>query len=135
MNRVTLIGKLGADPELKVLNGGKSVCNFRVACSEKYKDASGADKEVTEWVNCVLWGKSGEYLAKNAQKGSKVFIEGSLKTETYEKNGEKRYATKVNARFVEVIASGKRSDSPAGRAATPDTGDFGGADDDDSMPF
>lgn len=94
-NKVELIGNLGQDPEQRTLQNGTMVCSFTLATSETYKDKAGAKQTITEWHNCVAWNKTAELISKYAKKGSGILVEGKLKTESYDKNGEKRYITKV----------------------------------------
>ena len=103
LNKVQLIGNLGKDIELKQLQT-TSVANLAVATSEKWtKD--GQTKEHTEWHNVTVWGKTAENCAKYLKKGSKVYVDGKIKTEVYEKNGENRYATKIVAHSVLFLGS------------------------------
>ena len=95
VNKVILIGNLGKDPECKVLESGQMVANFPVATTEKWKDKNGNPQEATEWHNCQAWGKGAEIIEKYLKKGSKVFIEGKIKTRSYEKDGQTRYATEI----------------------------------------
>lgn len=97
LNKVQLIGNLGSDPEIRSTPSGSQVANFRVACSESWKDQSGQRQERTEWVTCVAWRAQAEIAQKYLRKGSKVYVEGKLQTRTWEdKNvGGKRYATEV----------------------------------------
>lgn len=153
LNKVMLLGNLGADPELKVTSGGQAVLKMRLAVSESYLDKSGTKQERTEWVSISLWGKRGEALSKFLTKGERIFVEGSLRTSSYEKDGEKRYRTEVNA--TNAILCGRKRDGAAdpaddsppretrSRAAPAQAqsepaddfgGDYSGADD-DSIPF
>lgn len=112
LNRVMLMGNLGADPEVRVTQGGTAVMNLRIACSDNFKDRSGEWKERTEWVNVVIWGKRAEGLAKCLQKGSTIFVEGRLQTTSYDdREGVKRYKTEVVAGNV-LLCGGKGK--PAG---------------------
>ena len=95
VNKVILIGNLGKDPECKVLQSGQMVTNLTVATAEKWKDKDGNPQEATEWHNCQIWGKGAEIAEKYLKKGSKVFIEGKIKTRSYEKDGQTRYATEI----------------------------------------
>ena len=97
LNKVQLIGNLNSDPEIRSTPSGSQVANFRVACSESWKDQSGQRQERTEWVTCVAWRAQAEIAQKYLRKGSKVYVEGKLQTRTWEdKNvGGKRYATEV----------------------------------------
>jgi single-strand DNA-binding protein len=115
LNRVMLLGNLGADPELKVTQGGQAVLKLRLATTERYKDKSEQWQERTEWHSVTVWGRRGEALAKILGKGSTIFVEGSLRTSSYEKEGEKRYRTEIIAN--NIILAGRRGGSPeeAGR--------------------
>ena len=97
LNKVMLIGNLGADPEVRATPNGAQVANFRVACTETWKDQSGQRQERTEWVTIVAWRQQAEIAQKYLRKGSKVYVEGKLQTRQWEdKNGGgKRYATEV----------------------------------------
>jgi single-strand DNA-binding protein len=97
LNKVMLIGNLGADPEIRNTPNGAQVANFRVACTENWTDQSGQRQERTEWVTIVAWRKQAEIAQKYLRKGSKVYVEGKLQTRSWEdKNGGgKRYATEV----------------------------------------
>jgi single-strand DNA-binding protein len=106
LNRVMLLGNLGADPELKVTPGGQAVLKLRLATTETYLDRNQVRQERTEWHRITLWGKRGEALGKFLAKGDRIFVEGRLQTSSYEKNGEKRYSTEVVA--TNIILSGGR---------------------------
>lgn len=96
LNRVTLLGNLGQDPETRKLDGNVSVVRFSLATSEVYKDEHGQTKTHTEWHTIVLWRSLAELAEKYLKKGSLICIEGKLRTRTYEdKKGEKRYVTEV----------------------------------------
>ncbi len=108
LNRVTLIGRLGADPEIKATPSGAMVCNFSVATSESWKDkASGEKKEKTEWHRVQAWRELAEVCGKYLAKGREVCVEGKLQTRTYEKEGVKHYSTEVVADRVVFLGSGK----------------------------
>lgn len=114
LNRVMLLGNLGADPELRVTQGGQPVLKLRLATTETYLDKNNVRQEKTEWHSVTLWGKRGEALARFLKKGDRIFIEGALHTSSYEKNGEKRYSTEVNARNVILNGKGTGTGAPAG---------------------
>lgn len=95
LNKVMIIGNLGKDPESKMTTTGKSVSNFSVALSERYKDKSGNWQDKTEWVNVVVWERLSELASQYLKKGSKVYIEGRISTRSYEKDGATRYITEV----------------------------------------
>lgn len=107
LNRVMLLGTLGADAEQRFGQSGTCVLSWRMACNESwYDDKTKERKERTEWVSCVLFGKRAESLAKFMTKGAKFFVEGSLRTESYEKDGQKRYTTKVYVKEVLFAGGG-----------------------------
>ena len=108
LNRVMLLGNLGADPELRFTQGGQAVLNMRLATTESYLDKDKVRRERTDWHNVVVWGKRGEALAKILTKGSSVFIEGSLRTSSYDnKEGQKVYKTEINANNLILTGRGK----------------------------
>jgi single-strand DNA-binding protein len=139
LNKVMLLGNLGADPELRFTQGATAVLNLRLACSESYLDRNREKQERTEWVNVVIWGKRAEALSKFLRKGSRIFVEGGLRTSSYEdRDGNERRKTEVNATNI-ILAGGKREreegDSGAGRGGSrggggSSRGDYGGQDDD-----
>lgn len=103
LNRVQLIGRLGRDPESKFTPTGKKVCHFSIAVSNRWKDKSGEVKETTEWVNIEAWGRLGEVCQEYLKKASLVFVEGRLKTDKYDANGETKYFTKVVAQTLQFL--------------------------------
>lgn len=107
LNRVMLLGNLGADPELRFTQGGQAVLNLRLATTENYLDKNKQRQERTDWHDCVVWGARAEGLSKCLNKGSRILVEGSLRTSSYEKDGVKRHKTEVNVTNV-VFADGKR---------------------------
>lgn len=117
MNKVILLGNLGADPELRYTNAGAAVLSFRVATKETWVDKNRELQERTEWHTVVIFGPRAEGLARYLGKGSSVLIEGGLRTSSYEKDGQKRYKTEVHARDVLLL----------GRRATPVGSDAGGS--------
>jgi single-strand DNA-binding protein len=107
LNRVMLLGNLGADPELRYTQGGQAVLNVRLATTESYLDKDKVRRERTDWHNVVIWGKRGEGLAKVLSKGSTIFIEGSIRTSSYDdKEGQKRYKTEIVANNI-ILAGGR----------------------------
>ncbi|WP_437483492.1 single-stranded DNA-binding protein [Sorangium sp. So ce1014] len=121
LNRVMLLGNLGADPELRFTQGGQAVLNLRLATTESYLDRDKVRKERTDWHNVVIWGKRAEALGKILSKGSSIFIEGSLRTSSYDdRDGNKRYKTEVVANNV-LLTGGGRSRG----VANDDAGAFG----------
>jgi single-strand DNA-binding protein len=116
LNRVMLLGNLGADPELRVTPGGQAVLKLRLATNESYVDRNNVRQERTEWHRVTVWGRRAEALGKILQKGDLLFVEGRLQTSSYEKNGEKRYSTEVVANNIALPGSGRpRGEGSAGR--------------------
>jgi single-strand DNA-binding protein len=154
LNRVMLLGNLGADPELRMTSGGQAVLKLRLATSETYLDRNKVRQERTEWHSVIVWGRRGEALAKILAKGSRIFVEGGLRTSSYDdKEGHKRYKTEVVANNIILSGGGggrsgggggggpRHSDgpgeedapSPGGGGGFPDA-DYGGGGDDE-IPF
>lgn len=114
VNRVTLIGNLGRDPELRYTQSGQAVCNFSIATSERWQDKSGDAQERTEWHRIVVWGKSAEACAQYLAKGRPVYIEGKLQTRDWEdKQGNKRQSTEINALSVQFLGGKQDPGTPA----------------------
>lgn len=115
VNRVTLLGNLGKDPEVRSAGGGK-VANLSVATSESWKDkSSGEKKERVEWHRVVIWGPLAEVAEKYLRKGSKVYLSGSLQTRKWQKDGVDQYSTEVVLQGYGaelVMLDGKQSDQP-----------------------
>lgn len=104
INKVILIGNLGRDPETRYTQGGSAVTNFSVATSEAWKDRqSGEQQDRTEWHNVVCFARLAEIAGEYLRKGSKVYIEGSLRTSSWEKDGQKHYRTEVMARELQML--------------------------------
>lgn len=138
-NRVMLLGNLGADPEFKVTQGGSSVLKLRLATTERYMDRNGERQERTEWHSVVLWGKRAEALRKFLAKGSTIFVEGSLRTTSYEdRDGNKRYKTEVSVSNIVLAGrsgggAGARHEAPEPAEPAPQTpADYP---DDSDVPF
>lgn len=105
LNKVILIGYLGADPEFRITPQGLSICRFRIATAENFKDRSGTWQKSTEWHNIVVFGPIAEISSRFLKKGSKVCIEGRNKTRSYEVDGKRHYITEVIARSVVFLDS------------------------------
>lgn len=118
LNKVTLIGRLGKDPELRNTNAG-SVCNFSIATSEKYKDKStGETKEKTEWHNIVSWNKTADVAGKYLHKGDLVYVEGKIQTRSWEKDGVTRYTTEIVIFELKMLSTKRdNSSSPSQQAS------------------
>jgi len=140
LNRVMLLGNLGADPELRSTSGGQAVLKFRLATTESYLDRNKTRQDRTEWHNVVVWGKRAEALSRFLNKGSRLFVEGSLRTSSYEdREGNKKYRTEIHAQNI-VLCGGRggggsreagpeyddESGGSSGPAAGYDEGGLGG---------
>lgn len=111
MNRVLLVGRLTFDPDLKKTQAGLSVCNLSLATSEK-AERGGEQKEFTEYHRLVAWGTKADVIAKSCKKDSLIYVEGKIKTESYEKNGQKLKSTKIIVEQIRFLgtADGQHSD-------------------------
>ena len=143
VNKVILLGNLGADPELRYTNSGTAVANFRIATNERWSDKNGTAQERTEWHNIVAWGKLAEICGKYLKKGRSVYVEGRLQTRSWDDQaGNKRYTTEVVAQVMQMLGSrgseaqeGEWSARPATEEpAVPDI-PVGSAASDDDLPF
>ncbi|MFO0594082.1 MAG: single-stranded DNA-binding protein [Myxococcaceae bacterium] len=122
INKVILIGNLGADPEVRFTQGGQAVANFRIATSESWTDKSTGQKtEKTEWHRIVVWGKLAELCGEYLKKGRQCYCEGRLQTREWtDKEGKKNYTTEVVANTVQFLGGG------GGRGGGEGGGNFGG---------
>jgi single-strand DNA-binding protein len=123
VNKVILVGRLGADPEVKAIGSGSTVCRLNLATSETWiKD--GQKQERTEWHRITVWGKLAEICGKHLAKGRQVYVEGKLQTRSWEdQQGQKKYATEIVASTVQFLG-------PVGeRASTSSSQSSGGGDD------
>lgn len=106
LNKCMFIGRLGNDPEVRYMPNGNAVASFSIACGEKWKDQQGQAQERTEWVNLTAFGKLAEIVGEYLRKGSKVFVEGKMKTEKYtDNNGVEKYSTKIIAQNMQMLDS------------------------------
>ncbi len=107
INKVILVGNLGADPEVRYLASGDPVANISLATSESWKDkATGQNQERTEWHRVVIYGKMAEIASKYMKKGTKAYIEGSLRTRKWQdKNGQERYTTEIVCQDLQLLDS------------------------------
>ena len=117
LNRVQLIGNLGKDPETRFTPQGSKVCNFSIAVNRRWKGGDGGPKEATDWFNIEVWGRLGEICQQYLHKGSRIYLEGRLKTVKYDQEGEHRSFTKVVA--SQMIMLERRT----GEEALPDFDD------------
>jgi single-strand DNA-binding protein len=126
VNKVILVGTLGADPETRAMPSGMTVTNIRIATNESWKDkASGAQQERTEWHSIALFGRLGEISAEYLRKGSQVFVEGKLRTRKWQdKQGNDRYTTEIIADNMQML--GGRAGGGGGAGATGGGAERGG---------
>lgn len=106
LNKVMLIGHLGAKPELRYTQAGAPVANFRIATNQRWTDKDGNPQDRTEWHKIVVWGPQAEHCEKWLDKGRQVYVEGELQTREWEdRDGNKRYTTEVRAGVVTFLGS------------------------------
>lgn len=136
LNKVTIIGNLGKDPELRYTNSGVPVATFSVATNEQWKDSEGNPQERTEWHNVVAWQKLAEICAEYLKKGSKVYIEGRIQTRSWDdKNtGQKRSVTEVVANDM-IMLDSKGSAARSAEAQPPVASEKTSAPEKDDLPF
>ena len=117
INKVILVGTVGKDPEMKYMPSGDAMANISVATNESWKDKNtGEKKEVTEWHRVVFFRQLADIVGKYLRKGQQVYIEGSLKTRSWEKDGQKHYATEIVASDMQMLGSkgdGERTEQSA----------------------
>jgi len=116
VNKVIVVGRLGADPELKSVGNGQNVARLSVATSENWTGKDGQKQERTEWHRIVVWGRQAENCAKHLTKGRQVYVEGRLQTRSWEdQQGQKKYATEIVASTVQFLGgNSERAGSSAG---------------------
>ncbi len=127
VNKVIVLGNLGANPELKYLPSGQAVCEMRIATSETYKDRNEQPQERTEWHRVIVWGKTAENCSKFLQKGRQVYVEGRLQTRSWDdKEGKKQYMTEVVANQVVFIGGGGARGGGEDAPRSSQSGGYGG---------
>ena len=139
VNKVILIGNLGADPELRYTSGGQAVTDLRLATSRRFTGRDGSQQEDTQWHRVVVWGKQAEHCKEYLSKGRQVYVEGRLQTRSWEdRDGNKRYTTEVVAQTVQFLSGGRGGGGGAGGfGGPPPPGDADAPPDfgDDDIPF
>ena len=132
VNKVILVGNLGKDPEIRHLEGGAAVANFTLATTEVYKDKTGTRQEQTEWHNIVVWRGLAEVAEKYLKKGMTIYVEGKLKTRSWDdKEGHKRYTTEIVGDTFTILSKKEHSQSSTSAEDTGTTGAKTG----DDLPF
>ncbi|MDE3058659.1 MAG: single-stranded DNA-binding protein [Bacteroidota bacterium] len=136
LNKVQLIGNLGADPEMRYTSSGIAVATFRIATSNSWKDQDGNTQERTDWHNIVAWRKLAEICGEWLKKGRRIYIEGKLQTRSYEKDGVKKYITEVVADDMIMLDGGGKgpAEAPADAETASGTADSMPEKNDD-LPF
>ena len=141
INKVILVGNVGKDPEIRSLQNGK-VASFTLATSETYKDKQGQKVTNTEWHNVVVYGAQADVIEKWVKKGSQLYIEGKIKTNSYnDKDGNKKYVTNIVAESFQFIGSNNNSSQQTGQttqvnnAPEPEQNDFTNSGEGDDLPF
>jgi single-strand DNA-binding protein len=119
INKVILIGHLGKDPEIRSLESGAKVASFSLATTESYKGKDGQRVEQTEWHNIVLWRGLADITEKYLKKGNLVYIEGKIRSRSYEKDGIKKYITEIIADNMTMLGGKKDSDTGASTSTEP----------------
>jgi single-strand DNA-binding protein len=158
LNKVTLIGNLGSDPEVRSTTGGNRVATFSLATSRSWNDASGTKQEKTEWHRCVVWNSKASTLAdiveRYVKKGDKLYVEGRIEYRQWQdKDGQTKYSTEINVRELIMLGGGRgnadgagarppaaakaKAAAGAGGGGGDDFEEFPGAlqDEDDDLPF
>ena len=143
VNKVILVGRLGKDPEIRSTPNGTTVAKFTIATDERFTDRSGEKQERTEWHNIVAWSKLAEICGQYLKKGKLVYIEGSIRTDSWEdkESGQKKYRTEIIANTMQMLD--RRGDDEGGggersyaRRNAPAASSSGPAmDDDEEVPF
>lgn len=132
INRMCALGNVGKDPEMRSTGAGTLVANFSIACSDRRKDAQGNWQDQTEWINVTAFGRTAEIVRDYVTKGSKVYIEGKLQTQQWEKDGQKHYKTVVLVNELVLLSGGKESRQ---EAATGYSSSTTAEVDDSEVPF
>jgi single-strand DNA-binding protein len=152
INKVILVGRLGKDPEIRATPQGTPVAKFTVATDERFTDRAGEKQERTEWHNITAWGKLGEICGQYLKKGKLVYIEGSIRTDSWDdkESGQKKYRTEIVANTMKMLdrrgdegsggsgagyGGGYAPSSSRGSAKPSGGSEYGGQEDDDEVPF
>jgi single-strand DNA-binding protein len=145
VNKVILVGNLGANPEMRFTQGGQAVANLRIATSERWTDKSGQKQETTEWHRVVAFGKLAEICGQYLTKGRQIYVEGRIQTRQWQdQQGQKRYSTEIVMQNMQMLgnragggAPGDRAHDDMGATVPPADDAFAdsGAGMDDDIPF
>jgi single-strand DNA-binding protein len=136
VNKVILVGNVGKDPEVRYIKDNTPVCNFSLATSEVYKNKEGQRVTTTEWHNIVLWRGLAEVAEKYVKKGSQVYIEGRLRTRSWDdKDNNKRYTTEIVADVMQLLGRRPEEGAHPAQDAEPAHDDHPQPEVDDGLPF
>jgi single-strand DNA-binding protein len=141
VNKVIILGNLGADPETRFLQSGEAVCNLRIATTEKWKDKSGEKQEKTEWHRVSFFGRLAEVAGEYLTKGSPVYVEGSITTRKWtDKDGKDQYSTEIKGHSMQLLGSRDGGGKPQQQTRAPARGNAPAKtskqdDFDDDIPF
>lgn len=134
INKAIIVGNVCADPTTKYLPSGDAVTNTSVATNETYKDKAGVKQDRVEFHRIVFFGKLAEIAGEYLKKGSKVYVEGSLRTRQWEKDGQKHYTTEIVAKEMQLLDRKEPADGNQNPIKKPEAGGFDDFDD-DAIPF
>ena len=136
VNKVILIGNVGADPDVKYLEGGVAVARFSLATSEVYNNKNGERVTQTEWHNIVLWRNLAQIAEKYVKKGMMLYVEGRLRTRSWDdQNGVKRFTTEIYGDNFQMLSRKQDNGEKPQDTSMPQAPDLGGSDDSDDLPF
>ena len=136
VNKVILIGNVGADPDVKYLEGGVAVARFSLATSEVYNNKNGERVTQTEWHNIVLWRNLAQIAEKYVHKGMMLYIEGRIRTRSWDdQNGVKRYTTEIYGDNFQMLSRKQDNGAKPQDTHMPQAPDLSGGDDSDDLPF
>ena len=136
VNKVILIGNVGADPDVKYLEGGVAVARFSLATSEVYNNKNGERVTQTEWHNIVLWRNLAQIAEKYVKKGMMLYVKGRLRTRSWDdQNGVKRYTTEIYGDNFQMLSRKQDNGEKPQDTSMPQAPDLGGSDDSDDLPF
>jgi len=120
INKVILVGNLGKDPEVKTLESGVKRANFTLATTEFYKDKNGQKVSLTEWHNIVCWRRLAEVAEQYLEKGERIYLEGKIRTRSWEDNGVKKYFTEIVADTFTMLGGGTKPEEQSAPPAIPE---------------
>ena len=124
LNKVTLIGNVGKDPEIKTFASGNKVANITLATSERYKDRNGEQKEETEWHSVQAFGKLADVVERFVHKGSLLYLDGKIRTRSYEADGRTMYRTEILADHIQMLDRREQGNRPQALGPDEDLPDF-----------